>query len=65
MQFVPTIRCLQERWEKSPPAWNPLTGDPEVDELVRFRYVQADDLGKLERNPHVAAACVEERTTRC
>jgi hypothetical protein len=36
--------CLRERWEKSPPAWNPPTGDPEVDELVRFRYVQADDL---------------------
>jgi len=37
--------CLRERWIKSPPAWNPPTGDPEVDELVRFRYVQAEDCG--------------------
>jgi selenocysteine lyase/cysteine desulfurase len=35
---------LRERWGSSPPAWNPPTGDPEVDELVWFRYVHAAGL---------------------
>jgi hypothetical protein len=36
--------CLREAWKSSPPVWNPPTGDPELDELVWFRYVHAGGL---------------------
>jgi hypothetical protein len=36
---------LREAWTSSPSAWNPPTGDPEVDELAWFRYVDAGGLG--------------------
>jgi selenocysteine lyase/cysteine desulfurase len=39
---------LEERWMVSPPAWNPSTGDAELDALVWFRYVHA---GGLETPP--------------
>ena len=32
---------LGERWKKEPPAWNIPSGDPEIDDLVWFRYVHA------------------------
>jgi len=35
---------LHERWRKSPPAWNPPSGDTELDALVWFRYVNAEGL---------------------
>jgi hypothetical protein len=35
---------LHERWRKSSPAWNPPTGDAELDALIWFRYVHADVL---------------------
>jgi selenocysteine lyase/cysteine desulfurase len=35
---------LRERWQQSPPTWNPPTGSSDVDELVWFRYVEASDL---------------------
>jgi selenocysteine lyase/cysteine desulfurase len=35
---------LHERWRKSPPAWNPPSGDAELDAVVWFRYVHADGL---------------------
>jgi selenocysteine lyase/cysteine desulfurase len=33
---------LRERWRRSPPVWNPPTGDAELDSLVWFRYVHTD-----------------------
>jgi selenocysteine lyase/cysteine desulfurase len=33
---------LRGRWAEAPPAWNPPTGDREIDELIWFRYVHAD-----------------------
>jgi len=35
---------LRERWQKAPPRWNPPSGDDELDDLVWFRYVHADEL---------------------
>ena len=36
-------KALRDRWERAPPIWNPPTGLPEVDSLVWFEYVHADD----------------------
>ncbi|MBC8072772.1 MAG: aminotransferase class V-fold PLP-dependent enzyme [Deltaproteobacteria bacterium] len=36
--------ALAERWQQEPPRWNTPTGDPEVDALVWFRYVETDGL---------------------
>jgi selenocysteine lyase/cysteine desulfurase len=36
--------ALRRRWEATPPRWSPKTGDPELDELVWFRYVHTDGL---------------------
>jgi selenocysteine lyase/cysteine desulfurase len=33
---------LRDRWRESPPAWNPPTGDADVDELAWFRFVHSD-----------------------
>jgi selenocysteine lyase/cysteine desulfurase len=38
---------LQARWRARPPVWNPPTGDAELDELVWFRFVEADGLPNL------------------
>jgi len=35
-------RRLRDRWRESPPAWNPPTGDADVDELAWFRFVHTD-----------------------
>ncbi len=35
---------LRARWAKSPPAWNPSTGDPEVDVLRWFGWVHGENL---------------------
>jgi hypothetical protein len=32
---------LEKRWAAEPPAWNQPSGNPEIDELVWFRYVNA------------------------
>ena len=34
--------ALEARWREEPPAWNPPTGDPAVDNLVWFRYAHSD-----------------------
>jgi selenocysteine lyase/cysteine desulfurase len=39
-----TAKELRERWKTSPPQWNPVTGDAEIDALVWFRYVHSDRL---------------------
>jgi hypothetical protein len=39
-----TAKELRERWKTSPPQWNPVTGDAEIDALVWFRYVHSDQL---------------------
>jgi len=36
--------AMRERNRANPPRWNPPTGDPEIDELVWFRYVHTDEL---------------------
>jgi selenocysteine lyase/cysteine desulfurase len=33
---------LKQRWSKEPPAWNPGSGRPDLDELVWFKYVHTD-----------------------
>jgi hypothetical protein len=33
---------LEARWRAEPPRWNPPTGDPLVDRLTWFRYVNAE-----------------------
>jgi hypothetical protein len=33
---------LRARWAREPPAWNRPTGHPEIDELVWFRYAEAE-----------------------
>lgn len=33
---------LETRWREHPPTWNPRTGEPEVDALAWFDYVQTD-----------------------
>jgi len=35
---------LRERWRRAPPAWNRPTGNPEVDALTWFRYVETEGL---------------------
>ncbi len=35
---------LLTRWREAPPAWNRPTGQPEVDDLVWFRYVETEGL---------------------
>jgi selenocysteine lyase/cysteine desulfurase len=35
---------LRRRWKEHPPVWNPPTGDPDVDDLVWFRYVHVDEV---------------------
>jgi len=37
-----TAAALHQRWQESPPEWNPSTGDSELDGLVWFRFVHAD-----------------------
>jgi hypothetical protein len=34
--------ALRARWREAPPAWNRPTGDPELDALTWFRYVETD-----------------------
>jgi hypothetical protein len=36
--------ALLKRWRQAPPAWNRPTGQPEVDDLVWFRYVETEGL---------------------
>jgi selenocysteine lyase/cysteine desulfurase len=38
------VHRLEHRWRLEPPQWNPPTGDPEIDALCWFRYVQTDGL---------------------
>ncbi|HET9598120.1 MAG TPA: hypothetical protein VFP65_21205, partial [Anaeromyxobacteraceae bacterium] len=35
---------LRARWASEPPAWNPGSGDPELDRLTWFRYVEQERL---------------------
>jgi len=37
---------LRQRWSSEPPTWNPGSGRTEVDELVWFKYVHADQTVK-------------------
>ena len=37
-----TTAEYRKLWERQAPAWNPPTGDPEVDALVWFKYVHTD-----------------------
>jgi selenocysteine lyase/cysteine desulfurase len=37
-------KALRDRWQRVPPIWNPPTGLPEVDSLLWFEYVHADDV---------------------
>jgi len=36
--------ALRARWRDSPPAWNRPTGNPEIDHLTWFKYVETDAL---------------------
>lgn len=36
--------ALRARWHESPPAWNRPTGDPEIDDLVWFRYAETEGM---------------------
>ena len=38
------VEVMKERNRIEPPEWNPPTGDPEIDELVWFRYVHTEGL---------------------
>jgi selenocysteine lyase/cysteine desulfurase len=37
-------RQLEARWRRDPPEWNPSSGEPSVDELRWFDYVQGHDM---------------------
>ena len=35
---------LHARWSRTPPVWNPPTGLPDLEPLIRFRYVHCEGL---------------------
>ncbi len=43
---------LAARWAAQPPRWDPPTGDPEIDELVWFRYVHTTSLATPGASPY-------------
>jgi selenocysteine lyase/cysteine desulfurase len=43
-EAVARAAALRDRWRNAPPAWNRPSGHREVDELVWFRYVEAEGL---------------------
>ena len=45
---------LAQRWHADPPPWNPPTGDPEIDDLIWFRYVATDALPTGTSREHAA-----------
>jgi hypothetical protein len=44
-------RRLRDRWCESPPAWNPPTGDRDLDQLAWFRFVCADPPDAVQCGP--------------
>jgi selenocysteine lyase/cysteine desulfurase len=48
--------ALAERWRREPPTYNASTGDPELDALVWFRYVNGSGLERLMYNVGLAAS---------
>ncbi|MBX7078182.1 MAG: aminotransferase class V-fold PLP-dependent enzyme [Nannocystaceae bacterium] len=46
---------LRARWAANPPRWNPPTGDPEIDALVWFSYVESDGMPVAAAAPAASA----------
>jgi hypothetical protein len=42
---------LRERWAKEKPRWNPPCGRADIDELIWFEYVHADNPFAIESSP--------------
>jgi hypothetical protein len=43
------VERLEQRWQRDPVRWNAPTGDPEVDALCWFKYVQSEGLPEASR----------------